>query len=124
MQASAGHYRPVLNHPVEHRGSAESAIFSGLRAQPSAQIHPLPESLPGQIPINPQPLTVSRGFVHRRLSDAGPLTGSITHTWPASEPLTGSKSKALTPPHQYQTFGGPGMAVADHRMEMAFAVVR
>jgi len=79
---------------------------------------------PGQIPINPQPLTVSRGFVHRRLSDAGPLTGSITHTWPASEPLTGSKSKALTPPHQYQTFGGPGMAVADHGMEMAFAAIR
>src|SRR6516162_3766150 len=30
MQASAGHYRPVLSQPVEHRGSAESAIFSGL----------------------------------------------------------------------------------------------
>jgi hypothetical protein len=30
MQASARHYRPLLNHPVEHHGSAQSAIFSSL----------------------------------------------------------------------------------------------
>ena len=79
---------------------------------------------PGQIPINPQPLAVSRGFVHRRLSDAGPLTGSDHSHLAGIRALTGSKSKALTPPHQYQTFGGPGMAVADHGMEMAFAAIR
>ena len=64
-----------------------SAAF---RAQPSAQTHPLPELLLGQIPIDRQPLTLFRGFVHRRLSDAGPLTGSVAHIWPASETLTAS----------------------------------
>src|SRR5262249_48668644 len=47
-----------------------SAAF---RSQRFAQNHPLPEPLPGQIPIDRQPLIASRGFVHRRLSDAGPL---------------------------------------------------
>ena len=40
-----------------------------------------------QIPIVGQVLTAFARFVYRRLSDAGPLPGSITHASPASETL-------------------------------------
>jgi hypothetical protein len=54
--------------------AAPSSTSSGaFRSQRSAPNHPLAEPLPGQIPIGHQPLIASREFVHRRLSDAGPL---------------------------------------------------
>jgi hypothetical protein len=49
-----------------------SAAFSSQR---SWETHPPPKPLPRQIPIDGQALTASRGFVLRRLSDAGPYPG-------------------------------------------------
>ena len=76
LQASAQHYGPVLNHPVEHRGSAQSATFSGL---PLSAIPTKPS--PGKLAAapnphrRPSPHPLSRRFVLRWLSYAGLLTG-------------------------------------------------
>ena len=61
-----------------------SAAFS---SQSSPENHSPPEPLPRQIPIDGQALTASRAFVLRRLSDAGPYSGSLARAGPASETL-------------------------------------
>jgi hypothetical protein len=61
-----------------------SAPFSSQR---SSQNHPRLQPLRRQIPIVARRSPPSRGFVHRRLSDAGPYTGSIARAGPASETL-------------------------------------
>jgi hypothetical protein len=66
--------RPVRNH----RGF-QFSVISGKAS--------LPKPLPGQIPIDGQALTAFRAFVLRRLSDAGPNTGSLARAGPASETL-------------------------------------
>src|SRR5215469_3795621 len=76
LQASAEHCGPVLNHPVEHRGNAQSATFSGL---PLSAIPTKPS--PGKLAAapnphrRPSPHPLSRRFVLRWLSYAGLLTG-------------------------------------------------
>ena len=77
LQASADHYGPVLNHPVEHRGNAQSATFSG---RPLSAIPTKPS--PGKLAAapnphrRPSPHPLSRRFVLRWLSSAGLLTGT------------------------------------------------
>src|SRR6202022_2512072 len=61
-----------------------SAPFSSQR---SSQNYPRLQPLRRQIPIVARRSPPSRGFVHRRLSDAGPYTGSIARAGPASETL-------------------------------------
>src|SRR4051812_16666483 len=59
-----------------HANSQSPAAF---RSQRYGQYHASPEPLPDKIPIDAKPLAASRGFVLRRLSDAGLCTGpSIT----------------------------------------------
>src|SRR4051812_43916419 len=59
-----------------HANSQSPAAF---RSQRYGQNHASPEPLPDKIPIDAKPLAASRGFVLRRLSDAGLCTGpSIT----------------------------------------------
>jgi hypothetical protein len=60
----------------------------------SPEKHSPPKPLPHQIPIDGQPLNASRAFVLRRLSDAGPYTGSPARARPASETLHESRLTA------------------------------
>src|SRR5262249_13125282 len=57
---------------------------------PADLCHPRLQPFRRQIPIVAKRSSLSRGFVHRRLSDAGPYTGSIARPGPASETLPDS----------------------------------
>jgi len=86
-----------------------SAAFS---AQRSSQYHLPPKPLPRQIPIDGQALTASRGFVLRRLSDAGPIPArSLTpgrHPKPFTIPAIRLRQIELVKPTQMR----PPMRIA------------
>jgi hypothetical protein len=53
--------------------TANPQPLASVHSQRSGQNHSLPKPLPDKIPIDGKPLAASRGFVLRRLSDAGPF---------------------------------------------------
>jgi hypothetical protein len=68
----AKHHEDVFLSGTDKRIRQSSAAFS---AQREWQRQSSPKPLPHQIPIDGQPLAVSRRFLLRRLSDAGLLPG-------------------------------------------------
>jgi len=90
LQASAEHYGPVLNHPAEHRGTAQSAILGGL---PLSAICAKPSSARAAVRPNPHRPPTPLRFPRVRSSEAfgrRPLSVSTALTGPASETLTDS----------------------------------
>ena len=88
LQASAEHYGPVLNHPAEHRGTAQSAIFGG---PPLSAICAKPSSARAAVRPNPHRPPTPLAFPRVRSSEAfgrRPLSVSTALTGPASETLT------------------------------------
>jgi hypothetical protein len=59
---------------VRHVRAFAAFISAALSPHQPAQNHPPPTPLPDQFPIDRQLSPLSRGFVLRGLSDAGPLT--------------------------------------------------
>ena len=95
LQAPAEHHLPGPNPAAENGSSAQSALISSFQL-PLILAKPSPAKLAAtsnpHTPARRSP--ISRGFVHRRLSDAGPLTASIAHARPGSENLTNSRPSA------------------------------
>ena len=107
MPASAGgrtRTSPQSSHRVQkQRPIRNHQRLSALRR--SSQNHPRLRPLRRQIPIVARRSPPSRGFVHRRLSDAGPYTGSIARAGPASETLPDSRHPwALPVPAGFDPF--------------------
>jgi hypothetical protein len=108
LQASAEHYGPVLNHPVEHRGIAQSAIFGGL---PLSAICAKPSAATAAARPNPHRPPTPHRFPRVRSSEAfgrRPLSVSAALTGPASETLTDPRPSRPRPGmarfHPLQTF--------------------
>ena len=59
--------------------------------------HPSPRPPPDQIPIDGKPLAASRGFLPRRLSDAGPQRRPIAHVGRHPKPFTKPDVGQTTP---------------------------
>ena len=72
----------------------------------ASQNHPRLRPLRRQIPIVARRSPPSRGFVHRRLSDAGPYTGSIARAGPPSETLPDSRPSGPARNGKIQPFPG------------------
>jgi hypothetical protein len=77
------HWRDILGlHSIRRSGAAAAAnsqSAAAFRSQRYGHNHASSKSLSEKIPIDGKPLAASRGFVLRRLSDAGLCTGpSIT----------------------------------------------
>jgi hypothetical protein len=73
--------------PSSTAAAASPQSSTAFTSQRSWEKHSPPKPPPRQIPIDGQALTASRAFVLRRLSDAGPCTGSPARARPASETL-------------------------------------
>ena len=74
-QTVTRHLGFAFNQRVGGSGGGQFAITSSVPCQRYGQNHVSPKPLPDKIPINGKPLAASRGFVLRRLSDAGLCTG-------------------------------------------------
>ena len=79
-------------HSFKRSGAAAAANSQSPAAFPSqryGQNHVSPKPLSDKIPINGKPLAASRGFVLRRLSDAGLCTGPSIASGRHPKPLCG-----------------------------------
>jgi len=78
-------------HSFKRSGAAAAANSQSPAAFPSqryGQNHVSPKPLSDKIPINGKPLAASRGFVLRRLSDAGLCTGPSSTSGRHPKPFT------------------------------------
>jgi hypothetical protein len=81
--------RAQQRRPIRHRQRHLPSTTPANASPPQAAIQSNPH--------RPQPLTSPRGFLLRRLSDAGPLTRDTARAGPASETLPDSRPPRVRP---------------------------